>query len=106
MPNRGRIDIRAVQTGAEVTIRVRDQGIGIPTVELSRIFEVFTQLGAARARYRGGLGIGLSLVKRFVELHGGSVVAYSRGPGCGSEFVMRLPTGNAPENNMSERFDY
>jgi two-component system CheB/CheR fusion protein len=72
-------------------VRVRDTGIGIPPGRLGDIFELFTQLDADRDRKLGGLGIGLTLVKRLTELHGGSVVALSDGPGKGSEFIVRLP---------------
>ncbi len=72
-------------------IRVRDRGIGIPREMLSPVFDLFAQVESARHRAHGGLGIGLSLVKNLVELHGGSVSASSDGPGLGSEFVVRLP---------------
>ena len=81
----------AVESGA-VCLSVRDSGIGIPTDKLAAIFELFTQLGATTTgRTEGGLGIGLTLVKRLTDLHGGTVVALSAGPGKGSEFVVRLP---------------
>jgi len=75
----------------EAVIRVEDTGIGIPAETLPKIFEPFMQADAAVARSQGGLGIGLALVKRIVELHGGTVEALSAGPGRGSEFVVRLP---------------
>ncbi len=74
-----------------VLFRVRDTGIGIAPEMLSRIFEMFTQMGRAEERSQGGLGIGLSLVRGLVELHGGSVEAHSEGPGRGSEFMVSLP---------------
>jgi len=74
-----------------VTIQVRDNGIGIPPDMLTRIFDMFTQVDGHRQRAEGGLGIGLTLVQRLVELHGGSVTAHSDGAGCGSEFTVRLP---------------
>ncbi len=70
---------------------VRDNGIGIPADMLPRIFEMFTQVDRTLERSQGGLGIGLTLVKRLVEMHGGSVEARSDGPGKGSEFMVRLP---------------
>ncbi len=76
-------------------VRVRDEGAGIPLEILGQIFEPFTQADDGLHRGRGGLGLGLALVKGFVELHGGSVEARSEGPGRGSEFLLRLPL--APE---------
>ncbi len=70
---------------------VKDNGIGIAAEMLPRIFEIFSQSNPALVRSQGGLGIGLSLVKGLVELHGGSIEARSDGPGQGSEFVVRLP---------------
>ncbi len=87
----GRIRLSVEREGNEVVVRVRDTGIGIPASHLPHVFEVFVQVDAAWRRAQGGLGIGLSLVKEFVALHGGSVEAHSDGPGKGSEFVVRLP---------------
>jgi PAS domain S-box-containing protein len=75
----------------EVVLRIRDEGVGMTEDELSRIFNLFEQADTSIARTRGGLGIGLTLVKRIVELHGGDVAATSAGPTQGSEFVVRLP---------------
>ena len=74
-----------------VTVRVRDSGVGIPTEMLPRIFEMFTRVDRSLERAQGGLGIGLTLVKRLVETHGGSIEAHSEGPKRGSEFVVHLP---------------
>jgi signal transduction histidine kinase/CheY-like chemotaxis protein len=79
-----------------VEIRVRDTGMGIPPTELERIFELFAQVRDARSRSQGGLGIGLSLVRRLVGMMGGTVTAHSDGPGLGSEFVIRLPAAAPP----------
>ncbi|MDN5938018.1 MAG: ATP-binding protein, partial [Salinisphaera sp.] len=76
----------------DAVIRVRDNGTGIPAGELERVFETFVQLDGASDRARGGLGLGLSVVKQLVDLHGGQTQAHSAGPGQGSEFVVRLPT--------------
>ena len=75
-------------------VRVRDSGIGIPAEMLSRIFEMFTQVARSVERSYGGLGLGLTLVKRLVELHGGSVEA--RSDNSGSEFIVRLPVLDSP----------
>lgn len=88
----GRIAITAWRQGDEALVSVRDNGPGIPRHMLAQIFEMFEQVDQTLDRSFGGLGLGLTLVKRLVELHGGSVEAYSDGPGSGSEFVVRLPT--------------
>jgi signal transduction histidine kinase len=77
--------------GGEVVLRVQDSGIGIPAEMLPHIFDLFVQVDHRHARSQGGLGIGLTLVRRLVELHGGTVEAFSAGLGRGSEFVVRLP---------------
>jgi signal transduction histidine kinase len=86
-----RIDLRAQRQGSDVVVTVTDSGIGIPPAKLQAIFEMFSQVETALSRSRGGLGIGLCLVKQLVEMHGGSIEARSEGPGQGSEFVVRLP---------------
>ncbi|HEU5182818.1 MAG TPA: ATP-binding protein [Candidatus Polarisedimenticolia bacterium] len=83
-------------TAGEVAVRVRDQGIGIAPDQLSRIFDMFAQVDTSLERAKSGLGIGLTLVKSLVELHGGAVEAHSEGPGRGCEFVVRLPVPGAP----------
>jgi signal transduction histidine kinase/ActR/RegA family two-component response regulator len=87
----GRISLGAGREGDEAVIRVRDTGIGIRPDMLSRIFDLFVQTDRAADRSQGGLGIGLTLVRRLVEMHGGRVQALSDGPGTGSAFVVRLP---------------
>jgi signal transduction histidine kinase len=79
----------------EVVIRVRDTGIGIPPDQLPRMFEVFAQGDRSLERAEGGLGLGLTLVRRPTEMHGGSVLAHSAGTGQGSEFIVRLPAAEA-----------
>jgi CheY-like chemotaxis protein len=86
-----RIFIRAWRDGATISLRVRDEGVGIPPALLPRIFDLFVQGERLPDRAEGGLGIGLGLVRSLMELHGGSVTAQSGGPGCGSEFVISLP---------------
>jgi PAS domain S-box-containing protein len=90
-PDGGRITLSLEHAGAMVELRVRDNGIGIPAAALPTVFDMFSQLEPALERSRGGLGIGLALVRGIVELHGGSIEAASAGPGEGSEFVVRLP---------------
>ena len=90
----GTIWVSAKRLDGEVVVTVKDTGAGIPTNKLSSIFEMFTQVDGYSERSQGGLGIGLTLVKRLVEMHGGSVEARSAGEGHGSEFVVRLPILN------------
>jgi PAS domain S-box-containing protein len=90
-----RITLRAERRGDEVIVSVRDAGIGIPKEMQPRIFDRFVQVDRSLERSQGGLGIGLTLVKRLVELHGGGVEVHSDGPGKGSEFVVRLPVAAA-----------
>jgi PAS domain S-box-containing protein len=87
----GRIWLTAEQQGNEVVVRVKDTGVGIPAEKLPGLFQMFFQVDRALERAQGGLGIGLSLVRRLVELHGGSVTAHSAGRGKGSEFIVSLP---------------
>jgi signal transduction histidine kinase/ActR/RegA family two-component response regulator len=91
-----RIDLEAEATERWVTVRVRDNGIGISPELLPYVFELFAQADHSLARTQGGLGIGLTVVKRLVEMHGGRVEARSEGPGRGSEFSVRLPRVPAP----------
>src|SRR5262249_5693493 len=86
-----RIWVTAERQGSDVTVTVKDTGIGIPPDKLSTVFEMFTQVDRTLERSQGGLGIGLTLVKRLVGMHGGTVTARSEGIGRGSEFVVRLP---------------
>jgi len=87
----GKIALRAWRSGSDVEVSVRDTGEGIAPEMLEKIYELFSQGDRSLERRHGGLGIGLTIVKRLVELHQGSVVARSDGPGAGSEFTVRLP---------------
>jgi signal transduction histidine kinase len=88
---KGRVTLEVTEEGNEIVCRVRDTGIGIPLESQATIFDLFRQLGDTVERSQGGLGIGLTLVKRLVEMHGGTIKAISEGPGLGSEFILRLP---------------
>ena len=90
-PEGGHIELRASMEQTEALVHVLDNGVGIPKEMHPHIFDLFTQVAANVARADGGLGIGLSLVKNLVELHGGSVQVRSEGAGKGCEFTVRLP---------------
>ena len=87
----GSVTIHVGRDNGQAAVHVRDNGVGIPADVLPRLFELFVQVSPDHKRSQGGLGIGLHLVKRLVELHGGTVEAHSDGPGKGSEFCVRLP---------------
>jgi signal transduction histidine kinase len=87
----GTITVSARQVGATVQIQVRDTGIGIPAALLPDIFDMFTQLDRSAGHSQSGLGIGLALVRKLLEMHGGSVTASSAGEGMGSEFTLTMP---------------
>jgi PAS domain S-box-containing protein len=87
----GRIEVAVERAAAGVRLSVRDNGIGIPVDALERIFELFSQIPTGQERAQGGLGIGLTLARRLVELHGGTVEARSDGPNLGTEIVVHLP---------------
>ncbi len=90
-PEGGKIWLTARREDGKAVVRVRDTGMGIPHEMLPKVFDLFTQAERTLDRSEGGLGIGLTLVRRLTEMHGGSVEAFSAGPGQGSEFVVRLP---------------
>jgi CheY-like chemotaxis protein len=87
----GKIWLSAECNGTEAAIRVRDTGIGINSEMLPKIFDLFTQVDHSIEKSQSGLGVGLNIVRRIVEMHGGSVGAHSQGNGMGSEFIVRLP---------------
>ncbi len=91
----GHIRLSLERANGCASVSVKDDGVGIPPHMLSRVFEMFAQVDPSLERARSGLGIGLSIVKRLVEMHGGSVEARSDGPGAGSEFIVRLPLAGA-----------
>src|SRR5690606_238272 len=84
-------------------VRVKDTGVGIPAEQLGTVFEMFAQLVPPLERTQGGLGVGLSLARQFVELHGGNIEARSEGHGRGSEFVVRLPIADPGEAAAAAR---
>ena len=97
-PEAGRIDASAACEDGQVVVRVADNGIGIPPAQLAEVFELFSQLApTGRTPAQAGLGIGLSICKRLVEMHGGSIEARSEGPGKGTEFAVRLPLADCGE---------
>jgi signal transduction histidine kinase len=90
-PRGGRVELEATCDSASVLLKLTDTGVGIPVEMLTYVFEMFAQVGDVPARTQSGLGIGLTLVKRLVDLHGGAVWAESEGAGRGSTFCVRLP---------------
>jgi signal transduction histidine kinase len=104
-PRRGKILLTTERSGDEVVIKVKDNGSGIASEMLPRIFEMFVQADNSLNRAHGGLGIGLTLVKSFVEMHGGAINATSDGMGKGSEFAVRLPLLNADDVACEEAKD-
>jgi len=90
-PERGIVEVKCEVSGSMVGISVRDNGIGIPAQELPEVFDLYTRGHGSKMLRPHGRGIGLQLVKRIVELHGGVVEASSDGPGQGAEFIVRLP---------------
>jgi CheY-like chemotaxis protein len=100
----GRIEVTATVGKGEASVSVKDDGEGIPPEKLKTVFEMFAQLESSREHARGGIGIGLTLVKRLIDLHGGTIEARSDGLGHGSEFVVRLPVLEAakPEAASAE----
>ena len=98
MEEGGYIVLSARTEGDDLVLSVRDTGIGIPAEMLPKVFDMFMQVEQGRTRSHGGLGIGLTLVRSMVQMHGGQVEARSDGPGQGSEFIIRLPRGQAPED--------
>jgi PAS domain S-box-containing protein len=95
-PRAGRIWLSAGRDEDGVVVRVRDEGMGITAEMLPRVFDLFVQADHSLARTQGGLGVGLTLVRRLVEMHGGTIEARSEGPGKGSEFIVRLPARGEP----------
>jgi len=102
-PHGGRIDIDVRREADEAVVTVRDTGYGIPTEMLRGVFELYVQVDPSNPRTRGGLGIGLALAKRLVELHGGKIEAHSPGEAQGSVFIVRLPSHHNPQTPRHTR---
>jgi signal transduction histidine kinase len=101
-PPGGEIQVQVMPEDRELVLAVRDTGIGIPAAHLPLIFQRFWQAEPVQSRDHGGLGLGLALVRHFVELHGGTITATSAGKGSGATFQIRLPLQqHAPENGSS-----
>jgi CheY-like chemotaxis protein len=104
-PDGGLISLTLEQHGRDAVVRVSDDGVGMHADLLMRVFELFAQGERTLARSEGGLGVGLTLVRRLIEMHGGSVSAVSEGPGLGSTFELRLPitatTAHTDERNLA-----
>ncbi|RYF61195.1 MAG: response regulator [Comamonadaceae bacterium] len=95
----GRMELAVEASVSEACITLTDQGIGIAPERLETVFEMFSQEEAALSRSRGGLGIGLTLTRRLIALHGGTIAAFSKGVGQGSSFVVRLPLAGTTESD-------
>jgi signal transduction histidine kinase/CheY-like chemotaxis protein len=96
----GRIQLSAMHERTDILIRVKDTGIGIEPEKLTEVFQLFNQADRSLARSECGLGIGLTIVMKLVEMHGGQVAATSEGPGKGSEFTIRIPAVTRPDAAM------
>jgi PAS domain S-box-containing protein len=99
----GSILLTVEQQGRDVVVSVKDTGIGIATEMLPKVFDLFIQVDRSLDRAQGGLGIGLSLVQRIVEMHQGTVKVFSEGIGCGSEFVVRMPVFSDASQEISQQ---
>jgi len=99
----GEVRALADRKGDDVLVRVQDTGAGIPQDKLAGVFDLFVQLDPSPSGPKGGLGIGLTIVRAIVEMHGGTVEALSPGLGCGSEFIVRLPVSKAAERQLENK---
>jgi PAS domain S-box-containing protein len=95
-PAGGRITMETQKEADRIVVIIRDTGIGIPAAMIEKVFELFSQVDPSHHRTRGGLGIGLNVAKRLIELHEGQIEARSEGEGLGSEFIVRLPSLESP----------
>jgi signal transduction histidine kinase len=102
-PEGGRITLTAERQGDNVLLRVTDTGVGIPAEMLPQVFDMFTQVGRTLDRSQGGLGIGLTLVRRLVEMHGGTVDVESAGAGQGTTFTLCLPVAGSVDTEELDK---
>ena len=101
-PEEGQIGVARFGLDGQAVFKIQDTGIGIPAEMLPRVFELFTQVDRSLDRSQGGLGIGLTVVRKLAEMHGGSVSVTSEGLGRGSEFTVRLPLSPAPRSALRQ----
>jgi PAS domain S-box-containing protein len=101
-PLGGKISIRVQQANRQALLSVRDTGVGIAPELLPSVFDLFTQADRSLGRAQGGLGVGLTIVRRIAEMHGGAVEAISEGLGSGSEFIVRIPLAQPPAGHSAE----
>jgi CheY-like chemotaxis protein len=99
-PPDGEVEVEVEARGRSAQIRVRDNGVGIPSQELHRVFDLFRQAPDRSPGSQGGLGIGLTMARALVELHGGTIHATSKGPGSGSEFVIQIPLADVASRSV------
>jgi two-component system CheB/CheR fusion protein len=102
-PAGGHVTLALDRQDHQAVVRVRDDGPGIPKEMLESVFDLFVQTGRKLDRSQGGIGIGLTMVRSLVSMHGGTVTAYSEGEGKGAEFVVHLPTVDAPRERVAQR---
>jgi len=100
-PKGGRVEVQLERTGSHLEVRVSDSGVGIDEQFLPHVFERFRQADSSTTRAHGGLGLGLAIVRHLAELHGGTVVAESDGPGRGASFTVRLPQANGRDESAA-----
>ena len=98
----GRIRLAIERQGSDAVVSIADNGVGIPADMLARVFDMFAQIDGSLEKSQGGLGIGLNIVQRLVEMHGGSITVESGGPGRGSTFTVRLPVALSVTDTRSD----
>src|SRR5688572_22216541 len=104
-PAGGEVRLEGFPVDGHVVLRVRDTGVGIPPEQINNIFDLFVQSDQSLSRSKGGMGVGLTLVRSIVEQHGGAVTAQSDGPGRGSQFEIRLPRLQETSISCTDQLD-